>query len=267
MAPVIALLSDFGLRDHYVGTMKGVMLGIAPDAVFVDLTHDIPPHDIHQGSLQLAAACGYFPPATIFLAVVDPGVGSARRALAVEAGGHHFVAPDNGLLTAALAGRPPARMVEISAPQYARPTISRTFEGRDRFGPAAAWLARGTPIDALGPAVAEYLRLEIPVASVNRSRLTGAVLFVDRFGNAVTNIDRATFERFAPGRGTTIAVAGRTIAGPVATYAEIAAGSAAVLFGSSDHLEVAINGASAAEQLGLGPGAAIVIEREASAAR
>src|SRR3954468_18291179 len=191
MPPVIALLSDFGLRDHYVGAMKGVMLGITPDAVLVDLTHDIPPHDIHQGSHQLAAACGYFPPETVFLAVVDPGVGSARRALAVQAGGYHFVAPDNGLLTAALAGRPPARTVEITAPQYARPAISRTFEGRDRFGPAAAWLARGTAIEALGPPVADYLRLDIPAPSASGSRLTGVVLFVDRFGNAVTNIDRA----------------------------------------------------------------------------
>ena len=150
MRPVIALLSDFGTRDHYAGTMKGVMIGICPDVTFVDITHDITPHDVMEGALQLAASCRYFPAGTIFLSVVDPGVGSSRRGIAVEAGDYRFVAPDNGVLTAALRDVPPKRIVELTERRYARPTVSRTFEGRDRFAPAAAWMAKGIQLSALG---------------------------------------------------------------------------------------------------------------------
>ena len=261
MPPVIALLSDFGLRDHYVGTMKGAILGIAPESVLVDLTHDIPAHDVLQGSLQLAAACSYFPAGTVFVAVVDPGVGSARRAIAIEAGGYRFVAPDNGLLTAALATRAPRQIVQITERRYALPAISRTFEGRDRFGPAAAWLARGTALNELGPALADYARLEIPVLRATGDALCGTVLYVDRFGNAVTNIDRRTFEAFAPGHQLRIEVAGHAVGEPVETYAQIPPDAVAALFGSSDHLEVAMNAASAAARLGLAPGARVVVSR------
>src|SRR4026207_2472597 len=144
MRPVIALLSDFGTRDHYAGTMKGVMTGICPDVTLVDITHEITPHDVMEGALQLAASCRYFPAGTIFLAVVDPGVGSSRRGIAAEAGGYRFVAPDNGVLTAVLRDMPAKKIVELTERRYARPTVSRTFEGRDRFAPAGAWLATGT---------------------------------------------------------------------------------------------------------------------------
>src|SRR4051794_11415545 len=133
--PVIALLTDFGLRDHYTGTMKGVALGICRDITFVDITHDIPPHDVVTAGLELAAAYRYFPAGTIFLVVVDPGVGSARRAIAAEAGGYQFVAPDNGVLSVVFDGLPPERIVELTNDRYARPSQSRTFEGRDRFAP------------------------------------------------------------------------------------------------------------------------------------
>src|SRR5213075_2625968 len=158
--PVIALLTDFGLRDHYAGTMKGVALGICPDATLVDITHEVPAHDVLAGALELAAAYKYFPVGTIFLAVVDPGVGSSRRGIAAEAGDYRFVAPDNGVLTAALRDVPPKRVVELTERRYARPTVSRTFEGRDRFAPAAAWLAKGIQLSALGRAVTTYHQLE-----------------------------------------------------------------------------------------------------------
>src|SRR3954470_3433941 len=131
--PVIALLTDFGTRDHYAGTMKGVALGICPDASLVDITHDVAAHAVLGGALELAAAYKYFPSGTIFLVVVDPGVGSTRRGIAVESGDFKFVAPDNGVLTAVLDEHPQRRAVELSDRRYARPTISRTFEGRDRF--------------------------------------------------------------------------------------------------------------------------------------
>src|ERR687895_2916403 len=162
MRPVIALLSDFGTRDHYAGTMKGVMLGICPDVTLVDITHDVPAHDVLDGALQLAAACRYFPPGTIFLAVVDPGVGSARRGIAAEAGDYRFVAPDNGVLTAVLREWAPKKVVELTERRYARPTVSRTFEGRDRFAPAAAWLAKGIDLSGLGRPLNSWQLLVVP---------------------------------------------------------------------------------------------------------
>jgi S-adenosylmethionine hydrolase len=261
MRPVIALLSDFGSRDHYAGTMKGVMLGICPDATFVDITHDVPAHDLIDGALQLAAAFRYFPAGTIFLAVVDPGVGSARRGIAAEAGEYRFVAPDNGVLTAVFREVAPKRVVELTERRYARPTVSRTFEGRDRFAPAAAWLAKGIQLTALGRPVTEYQRLEIPMPETADDALRGAVLRVDRFGNLVTNIDRRTFEAFARSAGVQILAGGRPVGRLVATYAEIQGGEICALFGSTDHLEIAANGASAAERLGLSRGAPVDIRR------
>src|SRR5512133_3299911 len=139
--PVVALLTDFGTRDHYAGTMKGVMLGICPDVTLVDVSHDVAAHDVLGGALELASAYRYFPIGTIFLVVVDPGVGSTRRAVAADAGDYRFVAPDNGVLSVVFDQAPPRLAVELTNRTYARPTISKTFEGRDRFAPAAAWLA------------------------------------------------------------------------------------------------------------------------------
>ena len=155
MRPLIAFLTDFGTQDHYAGTMKGVTLGICPDATLVDITHDIRPHDVMDGALELAASYKYFPVGTIFVVVVDPGVGSARRGLAADTGDYKFVAPDNGVLTAVLRETPAKKIVELTERRYARPTVSRTFEGRDRFAPAAAWLAKGIQLAALGRPVTE----------------------------------------------------------------------------------------------------------------
>lgn len=261
MRPVIALLSDFGARDHYAGTMKGVMLGICPDVTLVDITHDITPHDVLEGALQLAASFRYFPSGTIFLAVVDPGVGSSRRGIAAEAGDYRFVAPDNGVLTAAFRELPPKRVVELTERRYARPTVSRTFEGRDRFAPAAAWLAKGIQLSALGRTITNYQQLDIPQVEVAETYLHGVVLLADRFGNLVTNIDRRTFEAFARTQPVSLSVAGHPIAGVVATYADIRDGEVCGLFGSTDHLEFAVNGGSASRALDVTRGAAVEIKR------
>src|SRR5258708_23344836 len=172
--PVIALLTDFGTRDHYAGTMKGVALGICPDATLVDISHDIAAHDVLGAALELAAAYRYFPAGTVFLVVVDPGVGSTRRGLAAEAGEFRFVAPDNGVLTAVFDDHPPRKVVELSERRYARPTVSRTFEGRDRFAPAAAWLAKGIELAALGRTAGDIHRLDIakPVAALRANHHT-----------------------------------------------------------------------------------------------
>src|SRR5580765_2008235 len=183
MRPIIALLTDFGGRDHYTGTMKAVVLGICPDVTLVDISHEIPPHDVLTAALQLAASYKYFPAGSIFLVVVDPGVGSPRRGLAVDTGDHRFIAPDNGVLTAVLREAPPKRMVELTERRYARPTVSKTFEGRDRFAPAAAWLAKGVDLTALGRSAGDYQRLLIPVPQVTETTLSGEVIRIDRFGN------------------------------------------------------------------------------------
>ncbi len=261
MAPVIALLSDFGTRDHYAGTMKGVILGICPDASLVDITHDITAHDILQGALQLSAAFRFFPPGTIFLCVVDPGVGTARRAIAVDAGGYRFVAPDNGLLTMVLADVPARQIVELTEPQYARPVVSRTFEGRDRFAPAAAWLGRGVEMRALGRPLQACETIDVPVAAERGGVLHGTVLLADRFGNAITNIDRQAFDAFAGTGRIRITAGGRPIERVVQTYGEIGPDEVCALFGSTDRLELAVRGGSAAEALGGGAGLPVEISR------
>jgi S-adenosylmethionine hydrolase len=260
--PVIALLTDFGTRDHYAGAMKGVVLSICPDVTLVDISHDVPAHDVLGAALELSAAYRYFPVGTIFLVVVDPGVGSARRGIAVESGDYKFVAPDNGVLTLVLDEHRAKRAVEVTERKYARPTVSRTFEGRDRFAPAAAWLAKGIDITALGRSAGSTCRLDVPQPQVTVDGIDGQVVRVDRFGNLITNIDRKSFDKLAA-RDLDIRVAAHQIPRVVSTYADAAPGEICALFGSSDHLEIAANGASAAADLQLARGAEVHVVRRA----
>jgi S-adenosyl-L-methionine hydrolase (adenosine-forming) len=259
--PVLALLSDFGLRDHYVGSMKAAALSVCPDLTLVDITHDVAPHDVLDGAFQLAAAWRYFPAGTVFVAVVDPGVGSARRGIAAEVGDYKFVAPDNGLLTAVFLDTSPRRIVELTERRYFRPTVSRTFEGRDRFAPAAAWLLRGVELVALGRPVSNPTMLDLPRVEIEGEILHGRVLREDRFGNLLTNIDRKSFDRFVARHSFSVEADGRTIAHLVATYAEIPDDDVCALFGSADYLELAARSARASERLSLGAGASITVRR------
>jgi S-adenosylmethionine hydrolase len=261
--PVIALLTDFGVHDHYVGAMKGVMLTIAPDATLVDISHDVPPHDVLAGALELAAAYRFFPSATVFLVVIDPGVGSTRRGIAAEAGEYRFVGPDNGVLTAVFDEQPPKRIVELSERRYARATVSRTFEGRDRFAPAAAWLAKGLELPALGRPAAGVHKLDIPAPASEGGAVSGQVLRVDRFGNLITNVDRRTFDRLAAGGTVDIRIGPHVVPKLVSTYADVPAGEVCALFGSTDRLEIAANRGSAAAALGLERGAPVHVTRRA----
>jgi S-adenosylmethionine hydrolase len=259
--PVVALLTDFGTRDHYAGTMKAVVLGICPEATLVDITHDIPPHDVLTAALELAATFKYFPSGSIFLVVVDPGVGSPRRGIAADTGDYRFVAPDNGVLTAVLRETPARRVVELTERRYARATVSRTFEGRDRFAPAAGWLAKGVDLSALGRSAGTVQQIAIPVPQVTGDLLAGEVLRVDRFGNLVTNIDRKLFDRFAHANGIEISAASHRIGRVVATYAEAAPEEVCALFGSTDHLEIAVNAGNASERLNLSRGSPVTIRK------
>jgi S-adenosyl-L-methionine hydrolase (adenosine-forming) len=259
--PVIALLTDFGTRDPYVASMKGVMLGVAPEATLVDLTHEIPPHDVRAAASTLAACYGCYPTGTIFVAVVDPGVGTARRALAIDTGDYRLVGPDNGVFSAVLDEHPPKKIVELTDRRYQRPTVSRTFEGRDRFAPAAAHLAKGVAITLLGRGVSGYERLDWPVVASDADGLSGEVSRVDRFGNLITNIPRAEVERLVRDGPIDIAVDGSEVLKLVATYAEADAGDVCALFGSTDHLEIALNGGSASAHLQRGAGSVVTVRR------
>jgi len=258
---VIAFLTDFGTRDHYAGAMRGVVLDTCPDATLVDITHDIAPHDVLGGALELLASYRYFPSGTTFLVVVDPGVGTSRRGIAAAAAGYTFVGPDNGVLAPVLAELGSAKVVELTSCRYARATVSRTFEGRDRFAPAAAWLAKGVALTALGSGVTHWERLALPEVALKNGALEGEVIRVDRFGNLVTNISRQDFEQAAQGGSIELSAAGHVIAKVVTTYGEVEDGVVCALFGSAETLEVAVSGGSAAERLGLGRGAAVTIRR------
>ena len=260
--PIIALLTDFGTRDHYSGVMKGVVLGICPDVTLVDISHDLPPHDIAFAAQELAATFKFYPAGTIFLVVVDPGVGTARRGLAAEVGDRRFVAPDNGVLTAVFQDTPPKRVVELSERRYARPTVSRTFEGRDRFAPAAAFLAKGIHLEAFGRPVTDYHMLELHPPQLNGTSLKGRIIRVDRFGNIVTNLDRRSCERLSNGQsGLQLRVGSQTIDRIVSTYADLAPGEIGALFGSTDHLECSAQAANAAERLGVSVGDPVELSR------
>jgi len=257
--PIVALLSDFGTRDHYAGTLKAVVLGVCPEATLVDIGHDIPAHDVMAGALELAACYRYFPHGTVFLVVVDPGVGSSRRGIAAETGEYRFVAPDNGVLSAVFRESPPKKVVELTERKYARATVSRTFEGRDRFAPAAGWLARGIALTSLGKGVTDFQVLDLPRPVADAREIRGEVVRVDRFGNLISNIDRRTFEHLAALGGIAVRAGSHDVARLVATYAEAPPGELCALFGSTDHLEIAVNAGDAASQLALGRGAAVTV--------
>jgi S-adenosyl-L-methionine hydrolase (adenosine-forming) len=261
--PVVALLTDFGTRDHYAGTMKAVVLGICPDVTLVDISHDIPPHDVLAAALELSASYRFFPPGTIFLVVVDPGVGSARRGIAADTGEYRFVAPDNGVLTAVFNETAPRRVVELTERRYARPTVSKTFEGRDRFAPAAGWLAKGIELSALGRPAGDCQVIDIPTPEVTAEGITGRVLRVDRFGNLVTNITRKLFEKLAQAGPIQISIGDYRVGRVVATYGEAGPGEICALFGSTDHLEIAANAASASDRLKAARGAAVTVQKQA----
>ncbi len=258
---IITLLTDFGLRDAYVAAMKGVILGINPDVVLVDLTHEIPPQDVAAGAFVLAEAIRYFPPGTIHLAVVDPGVGSARRGLAAFAGGRYFVGPDNGLFHFAFKDSQDLTVVSLENPAYFRAEISATFHGRDIFAPVAAHLSRGTRLQELGPPVAEPVRLSIPEPRFTDSQAQGRFIYVDRFGNLVSNLRFDKLLDWLAGRKFRVEVGGHILTRLSRTYADAAPGEILALKGSHGYLEIACNLASAAERLRLSVGAPLTVRK------
>jgi len=246
MPSLITLLTDFGTADGYVGEMKGVLLSAAPGVTVVDITHDVPPHDVELGRLTVARYWRRFPVGTVHVAIVDPGVGSERAALAVASEGRFLVGPDNGLLSPALL-MPGARAVQLPIPSHA----SATFHGRDVFAPAAAQLAHGVDLDALGePAAEPVIRRTPEPRRAGDGALIGEVIAVDRFGNAITNLLGM--------RGGRVSVHGREI--PVRrTYAELDPGEAGAVVGSSGLIEIVIREGRAVESLSLSRGTQVTL--------
>src|SRR5208282_966469 len=194
----LAIITDFGYRDHYAGAMKGVIASIAPGAAVIDITHGIPAQSVVAGAINLRETWRYFPARTVFLAVVDPGVGTARAPIAIETrAGARFVGPDNGLLWLAANQAGIERIVKLTSPRHRLTNVSATFHGRDIFAPAAAYLWRGVPISALGPALRSIVQLDLPRPVDSARELRGEVIYVDGFGNLVSNIDRQTAEQFS----------------------------------------------------------------------
>jgi len=265
----IAILTDFGYRDHYAGVMKGVIASISPQAPIIDLTHGIPPQQVLAGSLVLRESVNFFPRRTIFLGVVDPGVGTGRKPIAVETkSGLRLVGPDNGLLWLAAERAEIKRIVELRSPRYRLPKVSASFHGRDIFAPAAAWLWRGVPMGEFGPPLQTMMQLD-PGGRVieNQNELYGEIIYVDGFGNLITNISRTTFERFArrfQQCRLSIRIKRRTSLALYKAYAEAPQGAPLAIFGSFDLLEIAVRDGNAARHFNAALGVPILIHTAGS---
>jgi S-adenosylmethionine hydrolase len=241
---IVTLLTDFGLTDHYVGAMKGALLSVCPHAQLVDISHEIPPYQILQAAYTLSQAWQTFPAGSIHLAVVDPGVGSSRRPILVEAGGHYFIAPDNGVLTMVLSAQPGYSARHLTASQYFRTTVSQTFHGRDIFAPVAGHLAMGAPPDTFGPTISDPVLLPC----------SDTVLSVDRFGNIITSFE---WDHLDPGFELTLG--DTVIQKHCQSYSDALPGELFAIKGSGGFLEVSLNQGDAASVLRIKPGAPVEI--------
>jgi S-adenosylmethionine hydrolase len=271
---IVTITSDFGTADGYAGAMKGVILSVAPEAQLVDLAHEIPPQDVRRAAFVLCVTTPFFPPETVHLAVVDPGVGGQRRAIGLRTPVGLFVGPDNGLFSYVLAEAREWTAVELADPSYHLAQVSDTFHGRDVFAPAAAHLAAGVRLEALGPPVTDPVCLPLPRLAVGPDWIEGEVLHADRFGNLVTSVGRLrweedrlvltpAFHRQPAGPlhirppSVRVELVGRALAGIHRTYGEVGAGRVLALVGSAGFMEIAVRQGNAARELGAAAGALV----------
>ncbi len=260
MRPVITLTTDYGTNDHLVGVMKGVILTINPDVTIVDITHGVIAHDILDGALAIGQAYQYFPPKTIHVVVVDPGVGTDRRPILAACDQHYFVAPDNGVLSAVYDQTEALKVWHIISEHYFRQPISKTFHGRDIFAPVGAWLSKSWQTSAFGEPITDFTRFAIPKPRVSGNTVRGVVLRVDQFGNLVTNLRVEDVPKLAGNESCTIKAGNAVVKKVVQTFAEGPSGEPVVVIGSSGYLEICINRASAARTLGIGRGTEVTVE-------
>ena len=261
--PIIALMTDFGTEDFFVPSLKGVIAAINPLARVIDITHAIPSFDVLAGSFVLFASCRYFPPRTIFLSVVDPGVGSPRRIILVETQRYFFIAPDNGLICLALEEETIKQSREVTNPQFFLKQQGVTFEARDRMAPVSAWLSYGIAPEEFGPDIKDYKKLKVKSPGRLDDAIQGEVLYKDKFGNLITNIPIRMMEAAAAGdKGVVLDLEGRkTRSRWGLSYSSVEIGQPLMVNGSMGLVEIAVREGSAADVLGLSPGDRIVIRK------
>jgi S-adenosylmethionine hydrolase len=258
MKCIITLTTDFGLKDHYVGAMKGVILSINSDALVTDVTHEIPPHDVFNGAFTLRNFYRYFPEGTIHVVVIDPGVGGKRKPIAVKADKNIFVGPDNGVFTFIYSESNSVKVFEISNPRYILANLSSTFHGRDIFAPAAAHLSLNVPIEDLGERVKKPVKLPIKEPEIRENEIIGEVIYVDRFGNLVTNIPD-----YLSKPGSKIYVGKNIIKSISGSYSDVPKGELLAVIGSSGFLEISVNQGRASDVIGVEKGTVVVLDDKA----
>lgn len=259
---VITLTTDYGTNDHLVGTLKGVILGINPDVTIVDITHHVTPYDLLDGALAIGSAFSYFPPRTIHVVVVDPGVGTDRRPILATVDNQYFIAPDNGVLSLVYESDPNVVVRHANAEHYYHQPVSKTFHGRDVFAPVAAWLSKGWQTAAMGEEIQDYKRFALPRPKATDGVLKGVVMRVDSFGNLVTNFRQEDLGDSVRQGGTVkLQIGTHAVTRLVDTFALGNVNEPIAYFGSNGYIEVAINKGNAAKTLGLGRGAAVTLQK------
>ena len=248
---VITLMSDFGLSDHFVGVMKGVILNINPQVEIVDITHAVPSQDVHGAAFLVDSTCRYFPGGTIHVVVVDPGVGSQRRAIICQTDTAYFVCPDNGILSYVLGNDTAHRVIALGNTDYWLSEVSNTFHGRDIFAPVAAHLSRGISLSKFGHVANNVVRLPIPMPQVTQTEIIGIIIWIDRFGNLITNLTSDMLESCGMDNGFVIRAGMAELSKLNSAYAESEEGACLAIIGSSGYLEISVNQGSAARILGL----------------
>lgn len=253
---IVTFTTDFGTEDHFVGTMKGVILGINPDASLVDICNQVQPFDVLEGALTIAHSYHYYPAGTVHVVVVDPGVGTARRPIIADTGKYVFVAPDNGVLSLVCERQERLTVRHVTAEHYFLHPVSSTFHGRDVFAAIAGHISRGVDLSKLGDPVADYVRLHIPQPQLADNRLVGGVLKTDRFGNIITNIPRRAFSHFTSTHPDhfLVRIGKAQITRLRTAYAQGEPGELFAILGSMGYLEIATNKGSAAEIIGVRQG-------------
>jgi len=255
--PVIALLTDFGEKDFFVGSLKGVIATINPSVSMVDITHHVPSFDVLAGAFILYAAYRYYPSGTIFLAVVDPGVGTGRKILLAETEDYMFVAPDNGVLSLALEAQNAITLIDVENTKYFLPVLSSTFEGRDKMAPAAAWLSKGIAPSEFGPDVSDYVKLDVQKPRIGKEEIIGQVLYVDKFGNLITNVPSEEVHRIKSEtreKKVVCQMGKKNIVRFEPSYSFVDKDELFVLPGSLGLVEIAVREGSAQERLAAHPG-------------
>ncbi len=266
MPKIVALLTDYGTRDQYAGSLRGAVLAACPDAQVVDISHDVASHAVREAAFVLRATVSVFPAGTAFVAVVDPGVGSSRRGIAIRAGGYFFVGPDNGIFSLVLADHPEAEVRELTNGGLFRSNVSSTFHGRDIFGPVAGALVRGTAFADVGPPIDDAFQFEFPKPRiVGEDVIEGQVIYVDTYGNLISSIGGSEWQTFFHGAGgdltEMVAEIDRVIVPVVTTFGDVPEDDGCAYLGSAGRIEVAVNSGSAAARFEASIGSSVTLKR------